>query len=165
MCSSDLAQLRHLIVSNDEVNVSVNARGLLDSRDNLNDSPGESPKSVLFQQVEIPGNAACEANDYAVVFDPTETLETPMPAPYADYQVKVFESKAVQSQMPPDNNRVNGLIYRRSKPYIFTLEQCPAGACVTRQAAQAMLPNKGSVAVAPYKNSAFVDAKIGRAHV
>jgi len=152
------AQLKHLIISHDEIAVGVNSRGLLDSRDNLNGSPGGQRQPVLNQVVEL-DNEECASNDFATVFDPTEETQTSLPAPYLDYRVSVFEAVDANDQQAPTRQRVSGLIYRRSKPYVFTFEQCGAEGCVTRQAAQAMLPNKGSVAVVPYRNTAFVKTK------
>ena len=152
------AQLKHLIVSNDVVNVNVNARGLLDSRDNLNQTPGAELQKVLSQLVEV-DDESCQPNDFAVVFNPTETAMTALPDPYDDYRVKVYARTDNGVQRAPAEERVGGLVYRRSRPYIFTFEQCADGDCAVRQAAQALLPNEGSVAVLPYRNSAFAKTR------
>ncbi len=151
------AQLRHSLVSSDKLLIGVNQRGLLDSRPNDAGLPMGRRVPILSARINVDA-VNCAAETFAHIYDPTVNTTIKLPAPYLDYRLNVFaspqvlESEIRDYEMP---NRVAGLVYRRSLPYLFTLEQCSNGSCAVRQAAQAMLSNHGTVAVLPFSSTPF----------
>lgn len=158
------AQLRHWIVRSDQITVGINDRGLLHSlpedEEAAEDEDAE-PESMILEYFPASGEA-CATAQFEAIFDPRNVKDVKLPGQFSQYQFSLYgaagadtlSSSAVESQ-----ETVEGLVYRRSLPYVLTLDVCELGACYARKAVRFMLPNEGPTAVLPYRSSALVDTK------
>ena len=160
------AQLKHWIVRSDQITVGVNERGLLHSLPDSEDTESEpddadEPEEMILEYYPVSG-ADCATAQFEAIFDPRRVGDIKLPGQFSQYQFSLFGAagaEALTDSAIASREIVEGLVYRRSLPYVLTMDVCEPGPCFARKAVRFMLPNEGPTAVLPYRASALVDTK------
>lgn len=159
------AQLRHWVVRSDRITVGISNRGLLHSLPESEDEDAAEesvePELMVLEYFPVSGED-CSTAQFEAIFDPKNIDNIGLPDRFSQYQFSLYGAVGADSLKASaivERDSVEGLVYRRSLPYVLTLDVCELGACYARKAVRFMLPNEGPTAVLPYRSSALVDTK------
>lgn len=154
------AKIRHWIVRSEDLSISTNVRGLLNTGTETASLPAPSAIVAMTRAIT---SSECQAFKHEQVFNPTVTAAPQLPKPFDPFvlgidavEEKGSEASRGDRELLAGTDHFNGLLYRRSLPYLFTLAHCVKQPCEAEQAAVVMLPNDGPVGIVPFNASAFV---------
>jgi len=154
------AKIKHWIVRSEDLSISTNIRGLLNTGTAAVSDP---TGSVIIETMRTSVSTNCRKHQYERVFNPTHEAAPVLPKPFELFSIgeeEVKEEGTHSSEAGTDlfagTDQFNGLLYRRTLPYLFTLTYCREEPCDVIQAAVVMLPNDGPVGIVPFNASAFV---------